>query len=60
MLTLFCGLMLIVALPASAQAIGIQTLVATNCEEEECGEKLIEETEEIVEEEGKPVNKEFE
>ncbi len=41
MLTLFCGLMLIVALPASAQAIGIEKLVATNCEEEECGEEVV-------------------
>jgi len=36
-----CGLVLAVALPAGAQAIGIEKFIATNCEEEECGEETV-------------------
>src|SRR5258708_23874939 len=60
-LTLVCGgLLAAFVLPASAQAIGIEKLVATNCTEEECGEEFVEETEEIVLEKGAPVTKHFE
>src|ERR1700751_3343688 len=38
-LMIVCGLVLAVALPAGAQAIGIEKFVATNCEEQECGEE---------------------
>ncbi len=41
LLMLVCGLVLAVALPAGAQAIGIEKFVATNCEEEECGEETV-------------------
>src|SRR5947209_8752651 len=39
LLMMVCGLVLAAALPAGAQAIGIEKFVATNCEEEECGEE---------------------
>ncbi len=35
---LVCGLVA-VAVPAAAQALGIEKFVATNCEDEECGEE---------------------
>ncbi len=41
LLMMVCGLVLAVALPAAAQAIGIEKFVATNCEEEECGEETV-------------------
>src|SRR5258708_9509539 len=59
LLMVVCGLALAVALPSAAQAIGIEKFVATNCEEEQCGEEEIAETEEIVLEKGAPVNKTF-
>jgi hypothetical protein len=42
LLMLVCGLVLAAALPAGAQAIGIEKFVATNCEEKECGEETVE------------------
>jgi hypothetical protein len=39
--TVVCGLVLAIALPSAAQAIGIEKLVATNCAEEECGEETV-------------------
>jgi hypothetical protein len=42
LLTLVCGALLAAfVVPASAQAIGIEKLLATNCEEEECGEETV-------------------
>ncbi len=41
LLMMVCGLVLAVALPSAAQAIGIEKFVATNCEEEECGEETV-------------------
>src|SRR6185437_5190698 len=40
-LLVMCGLALAVVLPAGAQAIGIEKFIATNCEEEECGEETV-------------------
>ncbi len=42
LLMLVCGLLLAVALPAGTQAeFGIEKFVATNCEEDDCGEETI-------------------
>src|ERR1700743_3821937 len=41
LLTMVCGVLLAGAIPAAAPAIGIEKFVATNCEEEECGEEVV-------------------